>query len=543
MEININQKLVLLKRKKKEFLAKRFNFWLIVFLIPALLIAIVLDINFLLPSSIRWIILALLLTSVFILLFKLKIEPFKKFTTKVALDFLEKDNNDKQQLLRTAYEIEQKEAGNYNQIEKKVLVSASEKIKGGGLKEDSWSKYNRFWKGVKLLGILFILFVAFKSTLRTGFIRTILPFSDKSYTSISVHSAHEFFPNDDVKINIKFFGKREHSATIFIKEEGNDWKSIAIETNGRGNLNSLISKPEGSFNYYVTSGDGKSTSKFVRMIAPPKVKDVKVEIELPKYMLKKKKKQNRASIKTYVGASIMLRLKISQPMKEAFINLPNKDQQKMNVKGDVLSFSFKVNDTIKGEYSIEGLDKKGTILPKQRYKILVLADKLPTIKIINPTKDIEVTPITELPIVMYAQDDIGLGEIGLTAKVDGIEKEIAHFKFKDSILLNSTKIGTFLLENFDVKETSNARVYAWAKDNNPSNSKRGVSVLRGIDIRPFRKLYVLEKPSDPLKGKASKEGEVLMKLEDIIQVQRNVVSKTFKYTEELYRLSETTKTY
>ncbi len=532
MEININEKLVTLRKKKKEFLKKRFSFWLVVFLIPSISIASIVDSIFLFPSSIRWVVFAILCFLIVVLLFKLKIEPIKKFTTKVAMDSLEKENNDKQQLLRTAYEIEQKETGDYNQIEKKVLINADEKIQGGKLKRDPWIKYKRLLKLLKIIGVVFLLFALFKNTFQTGVIRTLLPFSNKSYTRISVHSRHEFFPNENVEIGIQIKGKTGGQATIFVQEEGGEWKSNSIETNGQKYIKSFITKPKKNFNYYVVLGDGKSHSKFVRMIAPPEVNTIMAEIELPKYMLKKNKKQTIGAIKTYVGAKINLQLKISQPMKEAFILLPNKERQNMNVKGAVISFSFQVMDTLKGEYSISGFDQKGTILPKQAYKIQVLEDKLPTIKIMDPSKDIEVTPITELPIVMYAQDDIGLGEIGLTAKVDGVEKEIAHFKFKDSVLLNTTKIGTFLLENFKVEETSNVRVYAWAKDKNPANLKRGVSILRGIDIRPFRKLYVLQKPIEPDSAQVKKQGETLMKLEDMIQTQRNVVSKTFKYSEE-----------
>ena len=535
---------------QKRLLFKRKALFLIsAFLISILCIGIILDYSFLFSDLLRWGIWAFMLSVVILIAIKFWVLPSKRYSSKQAMDDLEQSKNDTQQLLRTAFEIEQKEVIQRNKLENTVLVEAAERIEIGNnstTHEDKYSRYFRFLKKLSM-GLFFLVFV--NQSIRTGLIRILIPFSNMHYTTVITYGQNEFFPGEEVQVGAHIKGRRQQYASLFINEEGDNWEELKVNTNRKKNFEVNLEGRKHKFSYYMISGDGKSKIRQVNLIAPPEIDSIWTTISYPAYMQKKNSTQKDGSIKAYEGSQINLYVRISQTMHEAFIQLPNQQKEMMEVRGNLLHYRFQMPDTIAGEYTIYGLDKQQTMLPKHSFKIQSLQDKLPSIRILNPSKDIEVTALTELPVTIYAYDDIGLSEIGLVVKVDGEETEFAHFSFTDSIQLDCTQLDKLMLEKLDVSIQSNIRFYAWVKDRNPNTKKRGVSILRGIDIRPYRKLYALpqKSPSSSM-SMESKQEEALMKLEEMIQIQRNVLSKTFKIVEEgessdqSVKLSETEQT-
>ncbi len=519
-------------RKRKNLKREGF-FWLFSFLITFLLLAVIFDNIFLLPEWSRWLIwLAMLMFAGFILA-KLWLIPSRNYSAKQAIDDLENEKNDSEQLLRTAFEIEQKKPENRNLIETEVLQSAKEKITNTSADSKFRKSHSRRFWFLKRLSIAFFIIIMVNGGFRTGLIRTLLPFIDMHYTRITTHSQQDFFPGDEVQISARVKGKRAKTATLYVSDKDTIWEQLKINTNNKKHFQFNLRNRKHKFKYYLTLGDGKSAVKEVNLIAPPEIDSIWAEITCPEYMRKPKAIQTGGHLKTFEGAQVDLHIKLSQRMKEGFITLPNREKAKMSVNNNHLSYRFQMPDTVQGEYRIIGLDAHNTMLPEQRFKIRSLKDKLPSVKILDPSKDIEATALTEIPIKIYAYDDIGLGEIGLVAKVDNQEKEIKRFNPGDSVRLERTEIAKLLLEEFDVNIQSNIRVYAWAKDRNPKQKKRGVSVLRAIDIRPFRYIFKLPEPSSASSAKMQqKQEKSLMKLEEMIQVQRNVLSKAFKIIEE-----------
>ena len=222
-KINIKDKLESIKWNKKKFLKKKGYFWMLIFLIPFLLFAVILDNVYILPSYIRWGLLGVTIFSVGFIINKIWLSPSKAFTTKRAMGELEQKKEDKQQLLRTAHEIELK-ASKANALEEMVLNEASQRISYIDDTKDPWLKYKRYWKFTKIAGILFIIMALLNNSVGTGLVRTLLPFSDLHYTRVSTHSINEFYPENEIDVDIITSGKTAKNAVLYTKEDGGDWQ-------------------------------------------------------------------------------------------------------------------------------------------------------------------------------------------------------------------------------------------------------------------------------------------------------------------------------
>ncbi|MDC7218113.1 MAG: hypothetical protein PQJ28_03715, partial [Spirochaetales bacterium] len=506
--------------------------YLLWFFIAFFTVAIIADNIFILDEWVRWLILiAGVLSGAFILI-SLWFLPSREYTSEKALSDIESEREDGFQLLRTAHQLEEKEQLSRNSLECKVLEEANELTSG-----KIWNtKYNNaldrsYWVLSRLF-VIFLFVVLLSNGARVGLFRTLFPFAEIHYTRIKTGNPREFNQGEEVSVNVSVRGRRLNKVSIFISEDA-DWKELKFKTERNKKFQLDLKNRKKKFKYYVAMGDGKSPVKTINMISPPKIDSAWAEIEFPGYMQKDNEIQTGGHVKAYAGSWVFLHLKANQRMQEGRITLPGGTQTLMQVNNSELSFGFQMTDSLKGEYLVDGLDEHNEMLPMHRFKIESLVDQLPSVKLIDLTKDIEATSVTEIPISIHAYDEIGLSEVGLVVKVDNKEKEIARFAYNDSIVLERTELAQLLLEEFDLKQQSNVRIYAWAKDRNPNHEKRGVSVLRGIDIRPFRYTYLLPLPPGETPPPAMPQAEeALMQLEEMIQVQRDVLSKAFKAAEE-----------
>jgi len=455
--------------------------------------------------------------------------PTKRYSTQDALLQLEQECYDKQQLIRTAYELETDPSKDEGILRQKVLTQANELIlKHKNRKEALESRLPEI---VVSLIIAFLIFLLVNSGHRVAFWRFINPTSQLSYTQIYLESQSVFHTNENVMVKLRVKGRNSTDVKLFHREKGKDWQTHKITHESRRRYKIEFKKCTQSFQIYATAGDGRTKIHNLDMDTPPEIDSLIAILHHPDYMHKKPSKQTGGAIVATEGDSIALTVIINQRMQEGFLELSDGQKFRMHVNGYKLTAGFSVLDTCKGKYTIHGRDKQKRELKKQAFQLIVNADKLPTIKIVDPAKDLEVTASTEVPIKLFANDDYGLKEVGLTARIDQQEVELAGFYMKDSIVLQQKNIARLCLEKYPVSVSSNIRVYAWAIDNKPGRTKRAVSILRGIDIRPYRLTYKLDKQTANMPAGQSQTPS-LLKIEELIQIQRQINSGLFKCAEQ-----------
>lgn len=150
-------------------------------------------------------------------------------------------------------------------------------------------------------------------------------------------------------------------------------------------------------------------------------------------------------------------------------------------------------------------------------------------EILEPSKDAEATPVTELPVRIRARDDYGVAEIGLIMEAAGerswtMEKTVDALDQKKEL----AELTHAMLETVPLTVRDNVRVYAYALDHKPRGGPRSVSPLRSIDIREFKKrsLYLGKVQGPPIDPKE------VTKLNEVIRMQRGVVSDAHLVNEE-----------
>ena len=121
--------------------------------------------------------------------------------------------------------------------------------------------------------------------------------------------------------------------------------------------------------------------------------------------------------------------------------------------------------------------------------------------------------------------------MGLVLEAQGKSVTIFERKVDSLDEVKITEMATAALEQFPLNIRDNVRLYAYATDHKPRGEQRAVSKLRAIDIKSFKVQTIFVKAGG---GPPPPPGlkEAVKKLEELIKLQRGVLSDTFREREE-----------
>jgi hypothetical protein len=370
---------------------------------------------------------------------------------------------------------------------------------------------------------------------RKGVLRLLFPGSNITFTEVNARSSvNEFRHGMKFKIQATISGRGVKKVFLYSRGQEDEWEVKEMIPEGKRQFVKEISNQHKPFEFYVTAGDGRSPVQVVRFIDAPRIESVQVRLYYPDYTQQEPRDVSIENIRAVEGSQAKFRFKIDRPLKEAGLRIGKDEVVVAEAKDNWVSITHTLAKGTQ-ECFLEGYDKDGLSLDKSVFTMHGLEDKVPNVEILIPYQDIEVTKLTEVPIRVYATDDHGIDELGIVIKVDEHNEVLKVQKSGDEIVFASRDVATASLEKYPLTNNSNVRLFAYATDRKPERKTRGVSKLRAIDIRPFK-----IRTRIPQTGgrDSSQEGRdqacmaCLIKLEEAIERQRLILSRTFKMKEE-----------
>ena len=141
------------------------------------------------------------------------------------------------------------------------------------------------------------------------------------------------------------------------------------------------------------------------------------------------------------------------------------------------------------EFSAEASD--GIVLEPIRFQIRVQLDRKPQVQFIEPPEELVVTPTTDVPMLVEADDDLGLFKVGLMYQINGGPMETLIEQFADGSTEQFHLPSTLMLEEHSLSHQDAVTYFAFAEDNYFGEPRRTTTPLRFIDIRPFKLAFQL----------------------------------------------------
>jgi len=162
----------------------------------------------------------------------------------------------------------------------------------------------------------------------------------------------------------------------------------------------------------------KSKPYKVTVIIPPAVNELQIAVTPPVYtqMAKKYLEPNIGDILVYKGSLVQLSARVNKEVRSTIIVFSSGDTLPAVIRGQSISAEFTAMRA--GNYHIQLLDQSGiTNVDPINYQIEILDDLNPTITLLDPGQDIDISPDAALNLMFEGRDDFGFSNMWLSYQI------------------------------------------------------------------------------------------------------------------------------
>ena len=218
------------------------------------------------------------------------------------------------------------------------------------------------------------------------------------------------------------------------------------------------------FTYHVAVGTLTSPAYHVTAVFPASVTRIDLAYDYPASSgMDDRVDETGGDIYAPRGTRVGLRIHVDKPVRSGALVMGGGRQVALDPAGDrVLESALRISEN--GSYRVALVDEHGLVTPGgTEYFIRVLDDRPPTVRIIRPASDRQVTPLEEVTIETRADDDYGVERVDLVYSVRGSRERVVRLtdgRPETSV----TAAHALLLEDLNVRPGDFVTYYARARD-------------------------------------------------------------------------------
>lgn len=245
--------------------------------------------------------------------------------------------------------------------------------------------------------------------------------------------------------------------------------------------------------YWVEFGDEASDRFYATVFEYPELQQLDFELDFPAYTgLANKVINDGRRISALKGTRVIATARLNKTV--SAIELNSSTHPSISFTADpsgepVYRAEFVVEQTAQFELNLTDEADRSNKLPPE-VQINALVNQPPTIKILSPGRDVEVSPIEELMTVAEISDDYGIEKVGLTFGVAGQDPQELELRSK---LPAKNKHQVDHLLEFEKMKVSPKQVvsyFFWVEDRVADNQTRRVmSDMFFAEVRDFDKIF------------------------------------------------------
>ena len=257
--------------------------------------------------------------------------------------------------------------------------------------------------------------------LAVGLTRIFTPWVEVAYpTDTKLHLPEEDLvikEGDRAKIAIGVSGVIPDKANLYLRTGEGSERKLEIEISD-GGCEYLIASASRDFAYRVKAGDARSDWLQVRVIPPPRIKKVEVELEFPSYLARASEKVEALTLSVPEETKIRWKLTLNRRVRDAVLNRDGEDPKPLEVAEGRELVIAELVDASRG-YNFSWMDQEhGFNFSSPRYFLQVASDKSPRVELISPESNLIALLGRPVDLVVRASDDHGIGRSTIIYRVN-----------------------------------------------------------------------------------------------------------------------------
>ncbi|RCS46429.1 hypothetical protein DTL42_15845 [Bremerella cremea] len=238
------------------------------------------------------------------------------------------------------------------------------------------------------------------------------------------------------------------------------------------------------------------------------------------------------------GSQLTLFCKVNKPLASArFVEANQEGDEVIELvanSSDPLTYTTTITVDRSREVTLHLTDDAGrTNKNPPELRITMIANLPPDIKLAQPTRDIEVSPIEEVDLAASAWDDFGLKRVGISYSIPGkLDREVIlgdRFPAKDRVQTEHL----LAFEELAAEPDELLSWYFWAEDIGPTGEvRRTASDMFFAEVRPFEEIFRQgQQPPDGAQQQQQQQqqgGQNAQQAQQLAELQKQIINATWK---------------
>ncbi len=259
----------------------------------------------------------------------------------------------------------------------------------------------------------------------------------------------EWVKYKDIKIGASLFGgELPKQATIHHRLAGGDWQQTIIDLRNEKHyfteigdsvlFGTTLRQINKSFDYYIEAGRVKTDVFSVDVVDRPRVEAMKLSIFYPEYskLPPTTIDENNGTFSALFGSRVNLKIETNLEVETAELIFSDSSRLPISLENKIGEVSLKIDKS--QSYHIRLRDHLGEKNPDPiEYYITAVADEFPSIDVIRPGFDVNLSDQMILPVKLHIFDDYGFSSLVMKYSVvqreQLAEENVAVLHFSENI--------------------------------------------------------------------------------------------------------------
>lgn len=309
--------------------------------------------------------------------------------------------------------------------------------------------------------------------------------------------------------------------------------AVTIVSNGRTTTMPMVAAGDGyelriaalerSLKYTVTAGPARSGDYSVTALFPARVDRIELRYHYPSFTgLAPRQERDGGDVYGPAGTRVELVVHTDKPVAQGRLAFSDgKPPVELAPAGERgLQSTLTVKE--EGSYRVRLVDHDGLSSEGVEYFVRVMDDRPPTVHILRPSGDQQITPLEEVPIEARADDDFGVASLEMVYSVGGGAEKVVPFTSIAGTDL--ARIGSRMLAAEDLKVKPGDVIAYYARARDVARAKRSTlarSEIFFLEVKPFNEEYSLAQSQAGMQSAAGAQ------LEGMIAAQKEIISATW----------------
>jgi Domain of unknown function (DUF4175) len=223
---------------------------------------------------------------------------------------------------------------------------------------------------------------------------------------------------EDLTISVSITGEKPIEIYLDIKDtEQTDFEPILLKPDSFGNFKYQIKAVRNSFKYFASAEDIKSEEYLIDVIDRPIIKTLDVTVNSPSYSgIPKVNQIDNGNVSALIGSKVEIKLSSTKRLKNVELFFSDSTKSNLNIGDQNAEGSFKISKDKNYQILLTDINGNKNSLPIN-YTIKALFDSYPSIEIINPNKDVDLSNDNRLPLFAKISDDYGFTKLVLNYRL------------------------------------------------------------------------------------------------------------------------------